>query len=177
MFCRDNSYWIPGPAPNYDHVPTLTILRKESTSPTNVIFTLEVSGPHHTSIFLDPVDDAKLVDWSFTKDPLDLSLPPPHYVYWSYALDPTPLRFNVEFEVGSTSKIIFNEFSKITHLINLIYQHANASWSGATFKIAIMGHRTNDDMFIGEDFREFLTEFPPWAHVNAWIGSYGSWQL
>lgn len=101
MFCRDNSYWIPGPAPDYQYLPTLTIIRKESTSSSSVVFTLEVSGPDHVSIFIDPVDDAKLVDWSFTKDPLDLSLPSPHYVYWSYALDPTPLRFNLEFEVGS----------------------------------------------------------------------------
>lgn len=98
---RDNSYWIPGPEPNKDYLPTLRIISKESTTATNVIFTLEVSGPDHTSIFIDPVDDAKLVDWSFTKEPLELSLPPPHYVYWSYALDPTPLRFNLEFEVGS----------------------------------------------------------------------------
>ncbi|EDW01024.1 endoplasmic reticulum metallopeptidase 1 isoform X1 [Drosophila grimshawi] len=148
-----NSYWVPGPEPNKAYMPTLKILNKESTSMTNIIFTLEVSGPDHTSIFIEPLDDAKLVDWTFTKEPLEKSLPPPHYVYWSYALDPTPLRFNLEFERDSNN------------------------WSGATFKIAIMGHRIHDDMFIEEDFREFLAKFPPWTHVNAWIGSYNNWQL
>lgn len=64
------------------------------------MFTLEVSGPDHASIFIDPINNAKLVDWTFTKEPLEKSLSPPHYVYWSYALDPTPLRFNLEFEVS-----------------------------------------------------------------------------
>ncbi|XP_002005478.2 endoplasmic reticulum metallopeptidase 1 [Drosophila mojavensis] len=149
----DNSYWVPGPEPNKDYLPTLRIINKESTSRTNIIFTLEVAGPDHVSIFIEPLQGAKLVDWTFTKEPLEKSLPPPHYVYWSYALDPTPMRFNLEFE------------------------HNSEDWSGATFRVAIMGHRIHDDMFIDKDFREFLARFPPWAHVNSWIGSYNSWQL
>lgn len=91
---------MPGPEPNKDYLPTLRIINKESTSRTNIIFTLEVAGPDHVSIFIEPLQGAKLVDWTFTKEPLEKSLPPPHYVYWSYALDPTPMRFNLEFEVN-----------------------------------------------------------------------------
>ncbi|ALC42477.1 CG9416 [Drosophila busckii] len=149
----DNSYWVPGPAPNKDHLPKVRIISKESTSFNNIIFTLEVSGPDHISIFIEPSADAMLVDWSFTKEPLEKKLKPPYYIYWGYALDPTPLRFNLEFE------------------------HDSDNWSGSTFKIAIMGHRIHDDMFIKEDFREFISKFPSWTHVNAWIGSYSSWQF
>ncbi|KAH8300216.1 hypothetical protein KR044_011587, partial [Drosophila immigrans] len=150
-----NGYWVPGPEPNKYYMPTLRIISKDTPSDTNIIFTLEITGPDHTSIFIDPVDDAKLVDWTFTREPLNKGLPPPHYIYWSYALDPTPLRFNLEFKV----------------------RRENANWSGSTFRMAIMGHRIHDDIHIEEDYRQFLAQFPPWAHVNAWIGSYTSWEL
>ncbi|XP_030378121.1 endoplasmic reticulum metallopeptidase 1 [Scaptodrosophila lebanonensis] len=149
----DNSFWVPGPEPNKNYLPSCTILNKQSSSLTKVLFTLEVSGPDHTSIFIEPLNGAKLVDWSFTREPIEKQLKPPYYVYWSYALDPTPIRFNIEFDRGS------------------------ADWSGSTFKIAIMGHRIHDDMFNTEDFREFLATFPPWAHVSSWISSYSSWQF
>ncbi|XP_026840670.1 endoplasmic reticulum metallopeptidase 1 isoform X1 [Drosophila persimilis] len=149
----DNSYFVPGPEPNKDYLPTLSIIDKSSSSAKNIKFTLEIAGPDHTSIFIQPVNGTTLVDWTFTKEPLEQNVKPPYYVYWSYALDPTPLQFSMEFE------------------------HENDNWSGDTFKIAIMGHRTHHDMYIDEEFREFLATFPPWAHVSSWIGSYNSWQL
>ncbi|EDW72283.1 uncharacterized protein Dwil_GK20800 [Drosophila willistoni] len=148
-----NSFWVPGPEPNTDYIPTVTIIEKSSNSPTNIQYTLEISGPDHCSIFIQPLNNSKLVDWSFTKEPLEQNIEPPYYVYWSYALDPTPLQFTMEFE------------------------HESEDWSGSTFKIAVMGHRTHDDMFVEEDFREFLATFPAWAHITSWIGSYNSWQL
>ncbi|KAH8270873.1 hypothetical protein KR018_010625, partial [Drosophila ironensis] len=149
----DNSYFVPGPEPNKGYLPTLSILDKSSSSATNIKFDLEISGPDHISMFILPLNDTKLVDWSFTKEPLEQNVKPPYYVYWSYALDPTPLQFSLEFE------------------------HDDPNWSGSTFKVALMGHRIHDDMYIEEDFREFLATFPPWAHVSSWLGSYNSWQL
>lgn len=52
------------------------------------------------SMFIQPLNDSKLVDWSFVKEPLEKKFKPPYFVYFSYALDPTPLRFNLEFEVS-----------------------------------------------------------------------------
>lgn len=74
-------------------------MEKSSNSDTNIRFDLEISGPDHTSIFILPLNDSKLVDWSFIRDPLDGNVKPPYYVYWSYALDPKPLQFSLEFEV------------------------------------------------------------------------------
>lgn len=79
----------------------MKIISKQQTSPRQILFTVEVSGPNHMSLFIQPLSDAKLVDWSFTKIPLQEKFDPPYYVYFSYALDPTPLRFNLEFEVRS----------------------------------------------------------------------------
>lgn len=95
----DNSYFVPGPEPNKGYIPTLTILDKTSKSETNIRFDLEISGPDHTSIFILPLNDTRLVDWSFTLEPLEQNFKPPYYVFWSYALDPKPLQFSLEFEV------------------------------------------------------------------------------
>ena len=90
---------MPAPAPTVVGWPKLEIIAKQQTSPRNVLFTLEISGPDHMSMFLQPLADAKLVDWSFNKLPLQEKFETPYFVYFSYALDPTPLRFNLEFEV------------------------------------------------------------------------------
>jgi len=112
----DNSYFVPGPEPNMQYIPTLTILDKTSSSDTNIKFDLEISGPSHTSIFILPLNDTKLVDWSFIREPIDTNVPPPYYVYWSYALDSKPLQFSLEFEV-----IISLRSNTLETLINLIF--------------------------------------------------------
>lgn len=96
---RDQSFFVPASAPPAGGWPKLEIIAKQQTSSRNILFTLEVSGPDHMSMFIQPLADAKLVDWSFTKVPLQENFETPYFVYFSYALDPTPLRFNLEFEV------------------------------------------------------------------------------
>lgn len=93
------SFWVPGPEPLKNGWPTLKIYSKQRSSSTNIIFTIEVSGPDHMSLFIQPLADAKLVDWSFDKEPIQREFEPPYFIYFSYALDPTPLRFNLEFQV------------------------------------------------------------------------------
>ncbi|XP_037954986.1 endoplasmic reticulum metallopeptidase 1 [Teleopsis dalmanni] len=150
---KEQSFWIPGPEPNKEGWPTLKILSKERSSSTNILYTLEISGPDHMSLFINPVEDAKLVDWSFDKEPIEKGFSKPYFVYFSYALDPTPLRFILEFERGSPD------------------------WSGYSFDIAIIGHKVHHDIYNTDEFREFLARFPKWAHVSAWTSSYESWTL
>lgn len=99
-FNSKQSFWVPGPSPTIIAKPTLKILSKQAISATNVLFHLEIAGPDHMSFFFQPSDDAKLVDWSFNKEVVLQNLKPPYFVYFSYALDPTPLKFTIEFEVG-----------------------------------------------------------------------------
>uniref|UniRef100_A0A1B0BKI4 FXNA-like protease n=1 Tax=Glossina palpalis gambiensis TaxID=67801 RepID=A0A1B0BKI4_9MUSC len=149
---RNQSFWVEASQPTKIGWATLKIISKEQTSSKTILFTLEVAGPHHISIFIQPMHGVKLMDWSFTKIPLEQNFTAPYYLYFSYALDPTPLRFHLEFKWETED------------------------WSGSTFAIALIGHKV-DDINTTDDFREFLTSFPAWAHVSAWTSSYESWKL
>ncbi|XP_067630291.1 endoplasmic reticulum metallopeptidase 1 [Eurosta solidaginis] len=150
---RGQSFWIDGPAPKADGWPTLRILSKDRISYTNLIISLEIAGPDHMSIFIAPVNDTKLVDWSYDRTPIKDNFKPPYFIYLSYALDPAPFRFHLEFE------------------------HDSPDWSGATFDIAVIGHKVHDDISNTDEFRDFLGEFPAWSTVSAWTSSYESWRL
>lgn len=100
MFFRNQSFFIPAPPPSETGWPKMRIISKKQTSSRNVLFTLEISGPDHMSMFIEPLNNTNLVDWSFTKIPIEEKFETPYFVYFSYALDPTPLRFNLEFEVS-----------------------------------------------------------------------------
>uniref|UniRef100_A0A1A9W2G7 FXNA-like protease n=1 Tax=Glossina brevipalpis TaxID=37001 RepID=A0A1A9W2G7_9MUSC len=150
---RNQSFFVVATQPVKVGWPTLKIISKEQTSSKTILFTLEVAGPHHISIFIQPLHDVKLMDWSFTKVPLEQNFKTPYYLYFSYALDPTPLRFHLEFKWETED------------------------WSGPTFAIALIGHKVQDNINNTDDFREFLTSFPAWAHVSAWTSSYESWKL
>lgn len=100
MFFSDQSFWIDGPAPKTGGWPRLRILRKDRISSTNLIISLEVAGPDHMSIFINPMNDTKLIDWSLDRTPIKENFAAPYFIYLSYALDPAPFRFHMEFEVG-----------------------------------------------------------------------------
>lgn len=150
---RGQSFWIDGPAPRADGWPQMSILSKERISLTNLIISLEISGPDHMSVFIDPMNDTKLVDWSFDRTPIKDNFEAPYFIYLSYALDPAPFRFHLEFE------------------------HDSADWSGSTFDIGVIGHKIHDDISNTDDFRDFVAEFPAWSTVSAWTSSYESWRL
>ncbi|XP_075168832.1 endoplasmic reticulum metallopeptidase 1 [Haematobia irritans] len=150
---KKQSFWVPAPQPNLEGWPTLRIVSKEMSDPEEIVFELEISGPNHMSIFIQPLENVTLVDWSFSKVPLEENFETPYYVYFSYAMDPSPLRFQ------------------------LAFRHQDSEWSGSTFDIAVIGHKVYDDITITEDFREFVASFPAWAHVSSWTGSYESWRL
>lgn len=108
--CREQSFFVPASPPRAGGWPKMQIISKRTTSSTNVLFTLEISGPDHMSMFIEPVNNAKLVDWSFDKIPINEKFEPPYFVYFSYALDPTPLRFNLEFKVFNKINKFFTKY-------------------------------------------------------------------
>ncbi|XP_005177919.1 endoplasmic reticulum metallopeptidase 1 [Musca domestica] len=150
---RNQSFWVPASQPSRSGWPSMRITSKQSAAPDTVVFNLEVAGPNHISMFIQPKENVTLVDWSFTKIPLENKFVPPFFVYFSYARDPSPLKFSLKFK------------------------HQDPHWSGPTFDLAVIGHKVTDNINIAEEFREFLASFPHWAHVSSWTSSYESWSL
>lgn len=99
QFHRAASLWIPGPDPQFDKLPRVTVTKKQEISKTSLHYELELSGPDHMALFIRPLQDAKITAWSFHRTPLRMDWKPPFFIYFSYGADATPLKFWLELEV------------------------------------------------------------------------------
>lgn len=152
---RKQAIWIPAntsPTTKYNR-PNLRIISKEQNSPQSITFTIEIFGPDHISILIQPLPTVKLINWSFPRELLETSNREWLYIYYSYALDASPIRFYMEFE------------------------HQDADWSGVTFSIALIGHQIHNEENYTKEFQQLLFRFPSWTHITAWMSSYESWKL
>lgn len=98
---REQALWLPAntlSTSKYQR-PNLRIISKAQISSQRIMFTLEVFGPDHISIFIKPLPTVRLIDWSLSKELLQSNRWEWFYVYYSYALDASPFRFSMEFEV------------------------------------------------------------------------------
>lgn len=72
-------------------------------SGTTARYNFELAGPPHMNVFVQPVGEAKVEDWSFVRDMLDdpAQFQPPYQVFFSYGTDDTPLKFHIDMFVSS----------------------------------------------------------------------------
>lgn len=98
IYFRNESYWVPGTAPTLENTPKLTVASK-TVLRTSTVYELELTGPDHMSMFIQPRTGSDLTSWSFPLEPLEKKMGPPYFIYYSYALDNRALKFTLEFEV------------------------------------------------------------------------------
>ncbi|XP_067630290.1 endoplasmic reticulum metallopeptidase 1 isoform X2 [Eurosta solidaginis] len=145
---RSSAMWIPGPDPKFDKVPHLKLLSKNQLSKKSIRYELELSGPDHMGIFINPLGDRKIYSWSFHYSPLRLEWEKPYFIYFSYGKDSSPLKFKLEFD------------------------NPSEDWSSPIFEIGIAGHWTHNESTHTEDFTKFLKSFPKYVDAIAWPAYY-----
>lgn len=99
-FNRASSVWIPAPSPTFDMIPTIKVISKNQLSKTKLRYEVELTGPDHMAIFLRPVGDGKITNWSFHWTPMRMDWKPPYFIYFSYGVNGDPLKFWLEIEVN-----------------------------------------------------------------------------
>ncbi|CAD7014585.1 endoplasmic reticulum metallopeptidase 1 isoform X2 [Ceratitis capitata] len=145
---RGSSIWIPGPDPKFDKEPELKLISKNQLSNTSIRYEMELSGPDHMGIYINPLKDRKVNAWSFHYTPLRLNWKTPYFIYFSYGKDKSPLRFKLEFE------------------------NPSADWSTPIFEIGIAGHWNHDESTHTPEFKRFLQSFPKYVDAIAWPAHY-----
>lgn len=98
---RRSARWLP--RASVVVVPGNILLKMLGSSITlpqkTVKYEFEVSGPPHMNVFVQPVGDAVVSNWSFIPEVLERSQPP-YYVFFNYGKDESPLKFFIELKVG-----------------------------------------------------------------------------
>lgn len=79
------------------------VVSKKQLTANKMRFEMELSGPDHMGIVIQPLNGARVVGWSFHQAPLRLNYKPPYYIYFSYGVNGDALKFWLELEVSSLS--------------------------------------------------------------------------
>lgn len=81
--------------------PELELVSKTQVNATIVRFVFKLTGPSHMSLFIQPYEDAKIVNWSFSLNYLNYppAYPLAFHIYFRYGIDSSPLTFCIEISV------------------------------------------------------------------------------
>ncbi|BFG06210.1 endoplasmic reticulum metallopeptidase 1-like [Drosophila madeirensis] len=147
---RLTTMWLPREQPiETPSRPTLKLLSKTVLPDgLTVRFEFELTGPDHTSVFLQPYADVTLSRWSFLQSYLEntTTYPPPYHIYFSYGIITTPLNF-------------FFELKK-----------SNGDFNVELIEVGVAAHFLES---VGDEGSvEFANSFPSYAAVVQWPASY-----
>ncbi|XP_032590409.1 endoplasmic reticulum metallopeptidase 1 isoform X2 [Drosophila grimshawi] len=149
---RERGLWIPASAPILGTLPAVKVVSKKQLTPHRIRFEMELTGPDHMGIFIQPLNGARVEGWSFHEAPLRLHFEPPYYIYFSYGVNGDPLKFWLELEKPS------------------------GDWKTPTVELGLHGHWTHHKEMFTPDFKKFLNSFPNYVDATPWPASYETWQ-
>ena len=116
---RHQGMWLPRQEPVV--IPALPILtpvnRTLNTSTNTMRLHYTLSGPPHMSIFIWPLENVYVSDWSFLKNMLDdpKEYSPPYHIFFSYGADSSALEFFIDVKVNKKkASIVFEYFNLIS---------------------------------------------------------------
>ncbi|KAH8400959.1 hypothetical protein KR009_002178, partial [Drosophila setifemur] len=129
-----------------------------------VRFNFELSGARHMNVYLQPVDEAEIVDWSFDRKMLDYpdNFQLPYQVYLACGIDDSPLQFYIEIKVGYIIEINYQK------LLVYILQRSDGDYNVPVLELAVVGHFISYDFGRDEEAQKFLAGFPDFADVTEW---------
>ncbi|ALC42480.1 CG11961 [Drosophila busckii] len=148
---RAHSLWIPASEPVLGTPPVIKVLSKQQLSPSKIRFEMQLSGPDHMGIFIQPLNGVRVDNWSFHQTPLRLNYKPPYFIYFSYGVNGDPLKFWLELE------------------------KPNGDWKSPILELGIGGHWIHHKELQTSDFNKFLKSFPKYVDTAAWPASYETW--
>ncbi|KAH8252253.1 hypothetical protein KR038_011283, partial [Drosophila bunnanda] len=158
---RESEVQIPGEL-------TLQFLGKTILeSGTTARYSFQQSGPPHMNVFIQPVGDAVVEDWSFVRDMLDNpeEFQPPYQVFFSYGTDDTPLSFHIDMFVSL--KGMHRRIQPMTYPLSML-QRADGKFDEPTLELASVGHYVSYEYPRDAEARKFVADFPDYVHVMEW---------
>ncbi|XP_034654193.1 endoplasmic reticulum metallopeptidase 1 [Drosophila subobscura] len=150
---KDSARWIYSTAPQLPMNIELTQVSKASVAANKIRYEFSLRASDRVMIYVDPLAQVKVSDWSFDKTPLDEAHTPPYLMYHIYSLTDEPFDFWVELE------------------------HEESNTQGPYFKLVVSEHFLYHKEHYTEDFRTFLDTFPDWTYTTDWFSSLESWVL
>ena len=150
------TYWIPFGPPDFPFKTELTLMGKQTFGPVTR-FNYTIKGTDHMGIYISPVIGCTLTGWSFGEV---LPSGPKwngrsvHYVNYVHGIDSSAGTF----------------FLEIEHPLGQPVEEARMN-------LALVAHYMHHTEYRTEEYKKFLSAFPPFTYVNAHFSSYQNWEF
>ncbi|XP_030388598.1 endoplasmic reticulum metallopeptidase 1 [Scaptodrosophila lebanonensis] len=148
---KDSARWIHASPPDFPVKTELTPGIKQSIGDNKIRYEFSLKSVDRVVMYILPLEETKIINWSFDKTQLEEAHKPPYFIYHVYSLVEHPLDFWIELE------------------------HEAGNTAGPHFKLAVGAHFLYHQQSYTEEYREFLNSFPKWAYTTDWFASYESW--
>ena len=151
------STWIPAGQPLLPEPTKLEVLSKAQIGPNILRYTISITGPDRMGLYFSPKFGVKVLNISL------LEKMPEESAVWNnrdlyfiiniWGKEAAPIKFSFDVQVPKNV-------------------------SGVTTEIAVSGIFPHEDKNRKmPHYVQFLNEFPDWADLTAWLGSYESWWI
>ncbi|KAH8400960.1 hypothetical protein KR009_002177, partial [Drosophila setifemur] len=150
----EDAHWLPrDELVDMPGFPVLTFLNKTvigTEADPKVRYEFLLSGPPRMSVFVEPLDGAKMLRWSFLMGMLDNPsiYKPPFHIFFGYGSDSSPIE-------------IFFELTK-----------DDGNFDVPLFKLGISGHYMSHLNKRDAPTQKFIEDLPDFAHPMEWPASY-----
>uniref|UniRef100_A0A1A9ZGV8 FXNA-like protease n=1 Tax=Glossina pallidipes TaxID=7398 RepID=A0A1A9ZGV8_GLOPL len=151
---RDFSFWIPIEEDPYipGEAPILVLLSSNQlVDPFQTNYEFELSGPDHMTIFIDLIDQGRILNWSLNETMLTENWQPPYFIYFSWGKNGRDLKFTI------TVEKTLETFDK------------------PILEIGIGGHWTHAEKIRPKKYQEFVNSLPDYSTLTDWVATYESW--
>ncbi|KAL3287811.1 hypothetical protein HHI36_002272 [Cryptolaemus montrouzieri] len=150
-----HSTWIPASAPIIPEPVNLKVNSKTWISSTTLRYNLSIFGPDHSMFYLSPKKNLKLLSMSLVDKLADEDVlwndRPYYFFVYTCGKEVVPVEAIFDFSVPENH-------------------------SGPVMDIAVAGNYVHPKKFrMTPDFKKFLSKFPDWADMTAWVANYQSW--
>ncbi|XP_060658303.1 endoplasmic reticulum metallopeptidase 1-like [Drosophila nasuta] len=154
---RSTGHWLEREEPvNIPGNASIELLAKTVQASNNTVrYEFELSGPPHMGLFIQPLDDVAVSDWSFIRnmldEPEDYTLP--YQIFFSYGKDNTPLKFHIDFV------------------------KSDGNFDVPIFELGVAWHYVSYDYERDAAGIKFINSFPNFVHVMEWPTLYKRYVL
>uniref|UniRef100_A0A1B0G958 FXNA-like protease n=1 Tax=Glossina morsitans morsitans TaxID=37546 RepID=A0A1B0G958_GLOMM len=151
---RDFSFWIPVEEDPYvpGEAPILVLLSSNQlVDPFQTNYEFELSGPDHMTIFIDLIDQGRILNWSLNETMLTENWQPPYFIYFSWGKNGRALKFTI------------------------IVEKTLETFDKPILEIGIGGHWTHAEKIRPKKYQEFVNSLPDYSTLTDWVATYESW--
>ncbi|XP_049826567.1 endoplasmic reticulum metallopeptidase 1-like isoform X2 [Aethina tumida] len=154
MEIMEYSNWLPAVEPIIHEKISFTSFKEELNN-TTMKYSVSITGPDRLGVYIVPYENNEIIEIKVN----------------------TPNVF--DYEIKKDMYFIQQTYGKSTEELRIEFHvKTPENWNQPTVDLVVISHNVHDRLMIKTPYYEdFINQFPDWADVTAWLGTYSSYIL